>query len=66
MHTGYIKISTFIITIIIFLILYAVSIFLVISHYEDKNVIVNIPTIVDDSNSSDELNNFTIIDKNET
>lgn len=61
MHAGYIKISTFIITIIIFLILYVVSIFLVVNFYENRNVIVNVPSIVTDDNALyDEYSNLEL------
>lgn len=61
MHAGYIKISTFIITIIIFLILYVVSIFLVVNFYENRNVTVNVPSIVTDNNTLyDEYSNLEL------
>lgn len=62
MNEKYIKLKTFIITIIILILLFITSIIFIISYYKDKNVIVTIPTeveIEDDTNSS--INSITLV-----
>lgn len=47
---GFVKKSTFILTIIILLIVFAVSITSIIIYYENKDMKINIPTVVQDGN----------------
>lgn len=57
---GYVKISTYIITIVVLLIIFSVSTFFVISHYKKEQIKVNIPTLVEENTSSDSLSNLLV------
>lgn len=57
---GYVKKSTFILTIISLIIIFAICIFAIISNYEKNNVQINIPTVVEEDNINSVRNNITI------
>ncbi len=57
---GYVKKSTFILTIISLIIIFAICIFFIISNYEKNNVQINIPTVVEEDNINSVRNNITI------
>ena len=57
---GYVKKSTFILTIISLIIIFAICIFVIISNYEKNNVQINIPTVVEEDNINSVRNNITI------
>ncbi len=61
-NLGYVKKTTFLITIIILVIIFITSLILVINYYKNKNITVNIPTIIDDGGSANELVNVSIVE----
>lgn len=61
-NLGYVKKSTFILTITVLTILFVSSIIFVIHYYKNKNITVNIPTVVEDENSNNILANFFILE----
>lgn len=52
---NYIKKSTFIITIFILLLIFIASIIFIISYYKNRNITVNIPTVVENENVTDNI-----------
>ena len=56
----FVKKSTFILTVITLIFIFAISTFLIILYYKDKNIIVNIPTVVEDDISNNTLLNIMI------
>lgn len=61
-NNRFIRKSTFIITIIALVIFFTFSIVLIILHYKDKNIVVNIPTVLEDDISSNALSNVIIFE----
>ena len=61
-NLGYVKKTTFLITIIILVIVFITSLILVINYYKNKNITVNIPTVIDDGSSANELDNVSIVE----
>lgn len=49
-NKGYVKKSTFILTIVILVIIFAITITCIILHYKNMDMTVNIPTVVTDTN----------------
>lgn len=52
-NKGYVKKSTFILTIVILVIIFAITITCIILHYKNMDMTVNIPTVVTDANELD-------------
>ena len=59
-NLGYVKKSTFLISIAIMTILFIASLIFVINYYKDKNTTVNIPTVIEDEFLDNELVNVYI------
>ena len=52
-NKGYVKKSTFILTIVILVIIFAITITCIILHYKNMDMTVNIPTVATDANELD-------------
>lgn len=56
-NKNYVKKSTFILTIVILLIIFAISVTCIVLHYENMDMTINIPTVVQDANDLDSNSN---------
>lgn len=59
MNEKYIKLRTFIITIIVLVLIFILSTVLIISYYKDRNITVNLPTEVEQEDD-DIMENITL------
>lgn len=62
MNEKYVKLRTFIITIIVLVLIFLLSIFFIISYYKDRNITVNLPTEVDQEDDST-MENITLTEE---
>lgn len=56
-NKNYVKKSTFILTIVILLIIFAISVTCIVLHYKNMDMTINIPTVVQDANDLDSNSN---------